>query len=211
MTLPNDHTNGFGTGHPTPQVMITENDEATGMLVDAISHSPIWPSTLIIITEDDPAHGGEHIDNHRTPMVLISPWVKRGYVSKTHADVSSIHRLITHIFGLPFANAIVETAAVPFDAFSSTPDFSAYSYTPRTIPLSCGEAAPLAESRLTESWDMREVDRQPGLGEQVERVLRGRPLSKLSPELEQQVYLRTVSKLGDGPARARRSEGDDDD
>ena len=141
-------------------------------------------------------------------MVLVSPWVKRGYVTKTHSDVSSIHRLITHIFGIPFANAIVETASVPFDAFTSTPDFTPYSYTTRTVPLSCGPAASHPESRLTESWDMSDVDNQPGLAEQVERVLRGHPLSKLTPELEGEVYLRMLSKMS---GTRRQAERDDDD
>ncbi|MFI5298141.1 MAG: alkaline phosphatase family protein [Polyangiales bacterium] len=206
MTLPNDHTNGTGTGHATPMVMIAENDEATGMLVDAISHSPMWPSTLIVITEDDPAQGGEHVDNHRTPLVLASPWVKRGYVSKTHADVSSIHRLIANIFGIPYPNAIVEHAAVPFDIFTSTPDYTPYTYLPRTVPLSCGALTTAAETRLQRSWDLREVDEQPGLTGQVERSLRGVALDKLPRAMEEQIYLRALDK-----ALEREHEDEDDE
>ncbi len=61
--------------------MCAVNDEATGMFVDALSHSPFWASSLVVITEDDPQSGGDHVDYHRTPLVLISPWVKRAYVS----------------------------------------------------------------------------------------------------------------------------------
>ncbi|MCC6526086.1 MAG: hypothetical protein IT373_25790, partial [Polyangiaceae bacterium] len=88
MTLPNDHTQGVAPESPTPETMCATNDEATGMVIDAISHSPFWASSLIVITEDDPQQGGDHVDYHRTPLVLVSPWVKRGYVSQTHIDVA---------------------------------------------------------------------------------------------------------------------------
>ncbi|MEO7093653.1 MAG: alkaline phosphatase family protein, partial [Polyangiales bacterium] len=91
-TMPNDHTNGLGSGRVTPEVMIATNDEATGMLIDALSHSPQWATSLVIVIEDDPTQGGDHIENHRSPMLVVSPWVKRGYVSKTHIDISSMHK-----------------------------------------------------------------------------------------------------------------------
>ena len=70
MTLPNDHTQGAAPNFPTPEVMCAVNDEATGMLVDAVSHSPLWKSSLIIITEDDPQQGADHVDYHRVPLVV---------------------------------------------------------------------------------------------------------------------------------------------
>ena len=51
--MPNDHTAGGAGGAPAPELMISVNDEATGMLLDALSHSPHWATTLVVITEDD--------------------------------------------------------------------------------------------------------------------------------------------------------------
>jgi len=34
--------------------MCALNDEATGMLFDALSHSPTWEATPVIVTEDAP-------------------------------------------------------------------------------------------------------------------------------------------------------------
>ena len=102
MTLPNDHTVGLDPGRPTPETMCAINDEATGLFVDALSHSPLWATSLVVLTEDDPRQGGDHVDYHRTPLVLISPWVKRGYVSKTHIDVPSLHEIFAHVLGLPY-------------------------------------------------------------------------------------------------------------
>ncbi len=190
MTLPNDHTQGVGSATPSPEAMIAVNDEATGMVVDAISHSPFWSSSLVIVTEDDPSGGGEHVDHHRTPVMFASPWIKRGYVSHTHIDTASIHKMLAHIFGLPYPNAVVAKAGLPLDLFTSVPDVTPYTYKPRVWPLSCGEKATLAEKQLTKSWDFTDVDEQPGLGAQVQRVLRGEELKELTPEMKREIQLR---------------------
>ena len=190
MTLPNDHTIGVSPDNPTPEVMCAVNDEATGLIVDAISHSPLWASSLIVITEDDPQQGGDHVDYHRTPLVLVSPWVKRGYVSRTHIDVPSLHKLFAHVLGKPYPNLIVKNAGLPLDMFTSTPDFTPYTFTHRAWPLQCGAAATAAEHELTSSWDFSEVDEQPGLGEQVMRWMRGRQLTELSPAMRATIEAR---------------------
>ena len=134
----------------------------------------------MIITEDDPSQGGEHVDNHRAPFVMISPWVKRGYVSHTHIDVASMHKIIAHVLGKPYPNAIVANAAIPFDAFTSTPDYTPYTYTPRTFPLACGpKGAAQGESAITSLWDLSEEDSQPGLDAQVTRWMHGHPLASI--------------------------------
>jgi len=198
MTLPNDHTVGVKSSSPTPETMCAVNDEATGMLVDAVAHSPFWASSLVVITEDDPQQGGDHIDYHRTPLVVVSPWVKRGYVSKTHIDVASLHKLFAHVYGIPYPNAIVAGAALPLDLFSSKPDFTPFERTPRVWPLSCGEEATLAEQSLQASWDFAEVDEQPGLEAQVWRWMRGEQLHQLTPRMEASI---ARSKLRDDAER----------
>jgi DNA-binding beta-propeller fold protein YncE len=175
MTLPNDHTFGVSPKNPSPETFCAVNDEATGMIVDAITHSPEWASTLVVITEDDPSQGGEHVDSHRAPVVLVSPWVKRGYVSKTHIDMASLHKLFAHVLGKPYPHAIVANAALPFDLFTSTPDYTPFTYVPRTWPLACGPDMHMMSKRdkdLAESWTFDEPDEQPGLDDQVTRWMR---------------------------------------
>jgi hypothetical protein len=197
MTLPNDHTQGVSPTSPTPETMFAVNDEATGMLVDGISHSPRWKRSLVVIVEDDPSMGGESVDYHRTILVMASPWVKRGYVSHAHVDISSVHKIIAHVFALPYPNQEVAAAALPLDMFTSTPDYTPYTYAKRTYPLACGTAGMRAEQRLTESWDFDDPDAQPGLDAQVMRWLRGEQLSELPPKLEREIAAREA-------ARARR-------
>ena len=169
--MPNDHTAGGAGGAPAPELMIAVNDEATGMLLDALSHSPHWATTLVVITEDDPQNGGDHVDAHRTPLLLAGPWVKRNYVTPTHIDVASLHKLFAHVFAKPYASETIANAAIPFDAFTSTPDYTPFTHAPRTTPTTCNAKGTL-EAHIAEGWDLREPDEQPGLAEQVEARMR---------------------------------------
>jgi YVTN family beta-propeller protein len=73
MWISSDHTGG----PPPAQVMQADNDLAVGRFVDAISHSPIWSSSAIFIEEDDAQTGVDHVDGHRSPGYVISPYVKQ--------------------------------------------------------------------------------------------------------------------------------------
>ncbi|MFO0592707.1 MAG: hypothetical protein U0441_34505 [Polyangiaceae bacterium] len=207
MTLPNDHTVGVDPTNPTPETMCAVNDEATGMVIDALSHSPDWPKTLVVITEDDPQQGGDHVDYHRTPLVLVSPWVKRGYVSKTHIDVASLHKLFAHILGLPYPSVPVAKAGLPLDMFTSTPDYTPYTYAPHKWPIACGAAASKAEARLTKSWDFSIPDAQDGLGDQVMRWMRNKQYQELPAGVAAQIEAREARRAAGLPEMLE----DDDD
>ncbi len=187
MTLPNDHTFGVSSKNPTPETFCAVNDEATGLFIDGLSHSPLWATSLVMLTEDDPSQGGEHIDNHRAPFVVMSPFVKHGYVSHTHIDVAAMHKILANVLGKPYPNALVANAAVPFDMFTSTPDYTPYTYAPRTWPLACGPTTGMdfiqGEEELTDLWDLSHEDSQPGLDAQVTRWMHGRPLASVPSEL----------------------------
>jgi hypothetical protein len=166
--LPNDHTYGTDPGKPTPELMIAVNDVGTGMILDAISHSPIWPNTLVIVTEDDPQTGEDHVDAHRTPLFMASPWIKRGYVSHTALGTASIHKLIANILGKPYANESVAEAAIPFDAFTSTPDYTPYTYMPLQTQVSCNPS----QDRVGPPRDYSIPDQVPEINREVEVRLR---------------------------------------
>lgn len=173
--LPNDHTQGGAGGRPTPVSHYQDNDEATGLLIDAVSHSTAWPETLVAVIEDDPAQGGDHVDNHRTIALLASPWVRRGGVSHVLYDTSSLHHTIELILGVRAHNAVVAASAPMYDAFTSTPDFTPYSYQPR---LECETRNPSSGRwvDLTAGMDLSQPDHAPGLDRLVWQMLHdGRP------------------------------------
>lgn len=172
LVLPNDHTEGARPGRPTPTSHIQDNDEATGFIIDAISHSPFWPHTLVVVIEDDPQDGGDHVDNHRSLALLASPWVRAGYTSHVHYDESSLHHTIELILGMAPHNQHVASAAPMYDAFSGTPDYRPFEYIPRR---ECEQrnAARGPFTRQSEAYDWSLPDNQPGLSRMLWRMLRG--------------------------------------
>lgn len=119
MVLPNDHTNGTTRNAYTPQAFVADNDLALGQIVDTISHSPIWGSSAIFVMEDDSQDGADHVDAHRAPALVISPWARRGAVVRTRYDQYSMLRTAEILAGLrPLS--INDALAVPmYDAFVS--------------------------------------------------------------------------------------------
>src|SRR5262249_7535425 len=76
--LEQDHTAGLTPGMPTPKAMVADNDLALGRVIDGISHSKFWPKTAIFVVEDDAQDGFDHIDGHRSPCFVVSPYIRRG-------------------------------------------------------------------------------------------------------------------------------------
>ncbi len=164
MILPSDHTNGTTTGDPTPQAFIADNDLALGQIVDAISHSPIWPSTAIFVEEDDSQDGADHVDSHRSPMLVISPWARHGAVIHTRYDQYSALRTIELILGLrPLA--LNDALATPmYDVFisgSQKPDDTPYTVIEPTYPLTNTNAPTAADARLSDELPWNRLDAVP--------------------------------------------------
>jgi hypothetical protein len=125
MRLPNDHTIGLVEGHATPQFMVADNDFAIGRLVEAVSHSPYWRNTAIFILEDDAQDGPDHVDAHRSAILVISAWNRKGQlVHEVHNTVSAV-RTIELLLGIAPMNQL-DAAAVPMDIFASEPDLTPY-------------------------------------------------------------------------------------
>ncbi len=121
MRLPNDHNAGTRKGMLTVQAMTADNDYALGLIVEAISKSKYWKSSLILVVEDDAQNGSDHVDAHRTILLAAGPFVKRGFVDHTMYSSSSVLKTIELIFGLspmtqfdlsatPLLSAITDTA-----------------------------------------------------------------------------------------------------
>lgn len=174
VVLPNDHTQGRSPGEETPESMIADNDHGVGRIVEAISHSTFWPETVIFVIEDDPQDGGDHVDNHRSPMIVVSPWVRRGHVSSVHYSEASMFRTIQLILGIDEPhNRSWELATPMFDAFTSTPDYTPYDLVDRRWPE---ETNPFDDSLIAEisaSYDWSQPDEQPGLSRLLWRYFRG--------------------------------------
>ena len=116
VSLPVDHTLGFNPEMPTPASMVANNDQAVGMIIDRLSKSPFWKTTLVMITEDDTQAAGDHVDAHRTFLLtaggLSTTPGADGHASHQAGSFPSILKTIEVLFRLP-ALTIYDRAAVP--------------------------------------------------------------------------------------------------
>lgn len=124
--LPSDHTEGTTPGFSTPKACFADNDMAVGRVVDAISHSKFWKSTLILIVEDDAQDGLDHVDGHRTVALAVSPYTKRGTIDSTFYSQVSMVKTIELIMGVPPMSLFDLIANDMRSSFQQTPDLTPY-------------------------------------------------------------------------------------
>jgi phospholipase C len=101
--------------------MVADSDLALGQLVDTISHSEIWSSSVIFVVEDDCQDGADHVNAHRIPVAVISPYARRGAVIHTRYDLLSVVRSMELIMGMKALSLNDALASPMYDAFTSRP------------------------------------------------------------------------------------------
>ena len=135
MALPNDHTGGTRQGIPTPRAMVADNDLALGRIVEAVSKSKFWGSTVIFVVEDDSQAGWDHVSAYRTVSLVISPWSRLKTTNHTYYNQPSMVRTIEQILGLPPMNIQDAIANPMFSCFGPSPDTTPYTAVPINIPI----------------------------------------------------------------------------
>lgn len=124
--MPSDHTEGTTPGFSTPKACLADNDLAIGQIVEGISHSPFWESTLILIVEDDAQDGLDHVDGHRTVALAVSPYTKRDSIDSTFYSQVSMVKTIEMIFGVRPMSVFDLIANDMRASFKQTPDITPY-------------------------------------------------------------------------------------
>ncbi len=135
MCLPNNHTSGTKPNFPTPAAQVADNDLALGHIIEAISHSRFWPETCILVIEDDPQAGWDHVSGYRTTAFVVSPYTRRGATVSVQYNHTSLLRTMELILGLPPMNLFDATATPMSDCFTAQADFSSFTALPNNIPL----------------------------------------------------------------------------
>ena len=125
--LPNDHTWGTAKGRLTPQSYVAQNDYALGLMIDKISHSRYWKESVIFVLEDDAQNGPDHVDAHRSTLLVISPYVKRNIVDHTMYSTSGVLKTIELILGLQPMTQFDLSAAPILYPITNEPNFSSFS------------------------------------------------------------------------------------
>jgi YVTN family beta-propeller protein len=150
-----DHTGG----PPTAPAEQADNDLAVGRIIDYISHSNVWDSSAIFIEEDDAQNGVDHIDGHRSPGYVVSPYaVQKGPTDHTYYTQVNMTRTIEQILGLPPMNQFDLVASPMLTAFvTGTPpkaNFAPWTHLKNNIPLDQGVkmASKAPVTKLAQAW-----------------------------------------------------------
>ena len=175
LRLGNDHTAGTRPGMPTPRAMIAENDLALGRVVEAISKSRFWKESAIFVLEDDAQNGPDHVDAHRSVLLVASPYARRGALDSTLYTTSGVLRTIELILGLEPLSQYDAAATPMYGAFQTTPDTRPFAARPARVPIDEKNRPDAWGAEASVSMNLEEADRAPDLllNEIVWRSVRG--------------------------------------
>ena len=156
--LPNDHTSGASLGKATPAAAVADNDRALGMIVEAVSHSKLWPQTAIFVLEDDAQNGPDHVDAHRSPAFVISPYTRRGIVDSTMYSTSSMLRTMELILGLKPMSQFDAAATPMYNAFDMWANLKPYDALQPGVDLNERNLAVTADAKASGKMDFSKED-----------------------------------------------------
>lgn len=165
MQVPNDHGADIRPkdGYPYRQSYMADNDLAVGRILHFLSRIKYWKNMLVIITEDDPQGGVDHIDAHRSILMLAGPYVKKGYVSHTHANFGSILKTIYNILDVPYVNQYDVTASLLQDFFTDKPDYTPYTFVKSDTRVFDPQKA---MSRYNKTINWRKIEKGPEMDDE---------------------------------------------
>ena len=157
MTLPNDHTAGATPRAPTPRAYMADNDWALGRMIDALSHSRYWKSTAVFVIEDDAQDGADHVDSHRAPFLVISPWTRGGLVHR-FVNTTDVIRTIEEILKLPSMSQFDAYGRPLREIWRTTPDTTPYVAHASNVDLAEHNPDTGKVARISRTLDFRVAD-----------------------------------------------------
>jgi hypothetical protein len=158
MTIGNDHTEGLRPGIRSPISCVADNDQSVGIMVEGITRSKFWSSTAMFVLEDDAQDGADHVDSHRSPAYVISPYTRHRGVDSTMYNTTSMLRTIELILGLK-PMTMFDAAATPMaNAFGRSADLRSYTNQPAQVPLDEKNPAGTALAARSEKLDFSASD-----------------------------------------------------
>jgi YVTN family beta-propeller protein len=155
--LPQDHTSGAQAGAPTPRAMVADNDLALGRIVQALSTSPYWKSTVLFVMEDDAQNGPDHVDSHRSPLLVVSAY-NRGGVFHRFTNTTDVLRTMEQILKLDALSQFDHYGHPLRDIWQDTPDTTPYTVLTPALPLDERNPAQGPAARDSRRLDLATVD-----------------------------------------------------
>jgi YVTN family beta-propeller protein len=197
--ISNDHTSGQKKGKYSPTAAVADNDQGIGMILEHLSHSPVWKESVVFILEDDAQNGPDHVDAHRSPAFLAGPYVKRNAVISHMYSTSGILRTIELILGLPPMSQY-DAASVPlYECFTAKPDFTPYVKQAARVDLEKRNMKVNESSKRSELFNFAKEDAIPDLelNEVVWKYVKGENAIMPAPKRSAFVILEAKKKRDD--------------
>ena len=192
--LPNDHTSGTRPGYPTPRAMVADNDLALGRIVETISHSRFWPHSVIFVLEDDAQSGPDHVDAHRSVLLVVSPFTHRHAVEHAHFQTASALKTMEQILGMSSLTYFDDRAPSLLPDFDPQPALEPYKAVVPVISLNEMNRPDAPGAKESARWDFTHPDRAPEaeLNRVIWQSIHGRGSIPPAPV----VQVRTESQAG---------------
>ena len=192
--LGNDHTSGTRVGKPTPAAHVADNDLALGRFVEHLSKSKVWGQSAVFVLEDDAQNGPDHVDAHRSPVLVISPYAKRRSVNHTMYSTCSVLRTMELIVGMPPMSQYDAAATPMWNAFQAQPNPAPYVALQNNVDLEARNLAYNEDSRKSESFDWSRPDRVPdhALTKIIWKAVKGP--DSVMPAPRRSAFVKTIDK-----------------
>jgi phospholipase C len=113
--------------HPNTGVPLTDGVTWLDGFLKQVQASPVWNNAAVVVIWDSSGGWYDHVPpptmdsvglGPRVPMLVVSPFAKKGFVSHTQMDDVSILKFIQKTFGLTSLNARNDASNDISDMFS---------------------------------------------------------------------------------------------
>jgi DNA-binding beta-propeller fold protein YncE len=158
MHLPGDHTAGARPDHYTPRAYMADNDLALGRIVEALTKSPYWLDTVMFVLEDDSQAGPDHVDSHRSPMLVISAYNRPGTIHR-FANTTDVVAAIEDILKLGRLSKFDYFSRSLADVFADTTDSTPYAAVRPEANMEEMNPPKTAAAKMSENLDLSGPDR----------------------------------------------------
>jgi YVTN family beta-propeller protein len=158
LRLPNDHTSGASAGTPTPRAYVADNDLALGRVIEALSRSPFWKNTVVFVLEDDAQDGPDHVDSHRSPLLVISAYNRPGVIHR-FANTTDVIATIADVLHLGSLSQFDHFGRPLAGIFAYEPDPTPYTALVPDIPLDERNPSGTRGALESERLDLTQEDR----------------------------------------------------
>ncbi len=175
LRISNDHTSGQAKGKISPISAVADNDQGVGMMIEHLSHSPIWKESVVFVLEDDAQNGPDHIDAHRSPVYVAGGYVKRNTVVHNMYTTTSVLRTIELILGLPPMSQYDAAATPMFECFDNTPHEGAYSLKAAQVALDTRNPGTTKTAKKSALFNLKKEDMVPDreMNEAIWKAVKG--------------------------------------